>query len=119
MATNERMRRRSGLVCSVAATIAMLVAPVLPPRSASAGDWMPLLPDQDFYDFQLFAPPDLQEYNIYKRPHEGIFFSYDRLYWGITVPNTTRVAESAQGLYLIPFQPISPQTIVQIGRAHV
>lgn len=120
MATNERIRRQTGSALSVAAAVAMLVAPVLPTmHRAEAGDWMPMLPDQDFYDFQLFAPPDLQEYNIYKRPHEGIFFSYDRLYWGITVPNTTAVGESSDGLYLIPFQPISPQTIVQLNNANI
>jgi len=31
--------------------------------AARGGDWMPLLPDQDFYDFQLFAPPDLRDYS--------------------------------------------------------
>ena len=31
----------------------------------TASDWMPMLPDQDFYDFQLFAPPDLGSYNMY------------------------------------------------------
>jgi hypothetical protein len=41
---------------------------------AQAGDWMPLLPDQNFYDFQLFAPPDLQDYEIFPEPSEGIFF---------------------------------------------
>lgn len=42
--------------------------------AARAADWMPLLPDQDFYDFQLFAPPDLGEYNMYKRDQDGIYF---------------------------------------------
>jgi hypothetical protein len=120
MATNKRIRRETGSALSVAAAVAMLVAPVLPTmRAAEAGDWMPLLPDQDFYDFQLFAPPDLQEYNIYKRPHEGIFFSYDRLYWGITIPRTTPVAETPDGNYLIPYQPISPQTVVQLNNANL
>jgi hypothetical protein len=32
---------------------------------AQAGEnWIPLLPDQDMYDFQLFAPPDLREYSM-------------------------------------------------------
>jgi hypothetical protein len=84
---------------------------------ARAGDWMPLLPDQDFYDFQLFAPPDLQEYEIYPEPSEGIFFSYDRLYWSITPPSVTGVGETENGGYLIPSQPISPQTLVQLNNA--
>ncbi|MFM8414549.1 MAG: hypothetical protein ACKOCX_07470 [Planctomycetota bacterium] len=82
----------------------------------AGGNWMPLLPDQDFYDFQLFAPPDLQEYSIYHEPHEGIFFSYDRLYWGITPPGVTDVGTTPGG-YLIPSQPISPQAIVQLNNA--
>jgi len=65
---------------------AILVATAAAAGPARAGDWMPLLPDQDFYDFQLFAPPHLGEYSIYKRPNEGVFFEYDRLYWGITAP---------------------------------
>ena len=38
----------------------------------AGGNWMPLLPDQDFYDFQLFAPPDLDEYGIYQEAHDGM-----------------------------------------------
>jgi hypothetical protein len=63
---------------------AILAAAVAIP--AAGGDWMPLLPDQDFYDFQLFAPPHLQEYAVRPSPRDGIFFSYDRLYWGLTPP---------------------------------
>jgi hypothetical protein len=76
---------------------------------------MPLLPDQNFYDFQLFAPPDLQDYEIYAEPSEGIFFNYDRLYWGITPPNVRGVGQTERGGYLIPSQPISPQAIVQLN----
>jgi hypothetical protein len=85
--------------------------------AARGGDWMPLLPDQDFYDMQLFAPPDLREYSTYKRPQEGLYLNYDRLYWSITVPTVSRVAETERGNYLIPNQPISPQTIVQLNNA--
>jgi hypothetical protein len=99
------------------AWLAVTSAACLPSGIARAGDWMPLLPDQDFYDFQLFAPPDLQEYEIYPEPSEGIFFSYDRLYWSITPPSVTRVGETENGGYLIPSQPIAPQTIVQLNNA--
>ena len=74
----------------------------------TASDWMPLLPDQDFYDFQLFAPPDLGSYNMYERDDDGIYFKYDRLYWGITIPRTVRTAETENGTAIIPTQPISP-----------
>jgi len=97
--------------------LALCAAACLAPRAARAGDWMPLLPDQDFYDFQLFAPPDLQEYEIYPEPSEGIFFSYDRLYWSITPPSVSNVGETENGGYLIPSQPISPQTLVQLNNA--
>ena len=69
---------------------------------ATASDWMPLLPDQDFYDFQLFAPPDLGSYNIWEREDDGIYFNYDRLYWGITIPRTVRTAETDTGISIIP-----------------
>jgi hypothetical protein len=110
MATNTTFRRLERLILTL--TIASAI--VMPSR---AGDWMPLLPDQDFYDFQLFAPPDLQDYEIYPEPSEGIFFNYDRLYWGITPPGVRRVAETPNGNYLIPYQPVSPQAIVQLNNS--
>ena len=115
MATPPRVKRVSGLVSRLA-TILALAAPIAP---AHAGDWMPLLPDQDFYDFQLFAPPDLQEYEIYPEPSEGIFFSYDRLAYGITVPRVTGVGTTQTGHYIIPVQPISPETLVQLNNGNI
>jgi len=106
-------RRNTTRSLVLVATAALLAAG----SGARGGDWMPLLPDQDFYDMQLFAPPDLREYSTYKRPKEGLYFNYDRLYWAITVPQVTDVAETARGGYLIPSQPISPQTIVQLNNA--
>ena len=108
MATNTMFRRLERLILTL--TIASAMVP--PSR---AGDWMPLLPDQNFYDFQLFAPPDLQDYEIYPEPSEGVFFNYDRLYWGITPPGVRGVGQTDRGGYLIPSQPISPQTIVQLN----
>ncbi len=114
MVTTRRQKVVSGLVLA-ALTAAWALAVGTP--ASRAGDWMPLLPDQDFYDFQLFAPPDLQEYGIYKEPSEGIFFSYDRLYWAITPPSVTGVGRTQTGAYLIPSSPISPQAIVQLNNA--
>ena len=85
----------------------------------TASDWMPLLPDQDFYDFQLFAPPDLGSYNMYERDDDGIYFNYDRLYWGITIPRTVRTAETDTGISIIPTQPISPFTIVDLNNDYL
>jgi hypothetical protein len=105
---------------SVAAAIAMLVAPALPTiRVAEAGDWMPMLPDQDFYDFQLFAPPDLNEYGIWERDHDGIYFNYDRLYWGITIPRTVPVGATPTGQQIIPSQPISPFTVADLNNDYL
>ena len=39
----------------------------------TASHWLPMLPDQDFYDFQLFAPPDLGSYNMYERDDDGVY----------------------------------------------
>ena len=68
----------------------------------AASDWMPLLPDQDFYDFQLFAPPDLGSYNIWERDDEGFYFNYDRLYWGITIPRTVTTATAVTSTLVLP-----------------
>ncbi len=108
MATNQSLQRFLKLILLATGVLATSVA-------TRAADWLPMLPDQDFYDFQLFAPPDMQDYEIYPEPSEGFFFNYDRLYWGISVPKTVGTAETRLGGYLIPVQPISPQTIVQLN----
>jgi hypothetical protein len=83
---------------------------------AQAGEnWIPLLPDQDMYDFQLFAPPDLREYSMWADDGDGIYFNYDRLYWGITVPRTVGVATTPTGQNIIPSQPVSPFTIANLN----
>ena len=107
MATTMSFKRLTKVLLSLTAICGSAL-------STRAGDWIPMLPDQDFYDFQLFAPPDLNEYQLYPEPSEGIFFNYDRLYWGITVPKTQEVARTPTG-YLIPTNPISPQTIVTLN----
>jgi hypothetical protein len=107
-------------MAATSATLALLAAVATAmPGTARAGDWMPLLPDQDFYDFQLFAPPDLQSYEIYPEASEGIFFSYDRLWWGITIPQTTDVARTQAGNYIFPQYPISPQAVVDLNNQSV
>jgi len=118
MATHPRVKRVSGLVSKLA-TILALATPLAPVPQARGGDWMPLLPDQDFYDFQLFAPPDLQEYEMFPEPSEGIFFNYDRLAYGVTVPRVTGVGTTQTGGYLFPTQPISPQTLVQLNNGNI
>ena len=112
MATNKSFQRFGRVILAAVMTITAVVP-------AHAGDWMPMLPDQDFYDFQLFAPPDLQEYEMYPEQSEGIFFNYDRLYWGMTPPRVTGVGETERGGYLIPTDPISPQSIVQLNNAGI
>ena len=112
MVTKQRFKRLMALVLVVAHS---LVAGM----PVHAGDWMPMLPSQDFYDFQLFSPPDLQEYEIYPEPSEGIFFNYDRLYWGITPPRVAGVGTTQNGNFIIPTNPISPQTVVQLNNANI
>ena len=112
MVTNERFKRLSALILVLAHCFSA-------GSTAHAGDWMPMLPNQDFYDFQLFSPPDLQEYEIYPEPSEGIFFNYDRLYWGITPPRVAGVGTTQNGNYIIPTSPISPQTVVQLNNANI
>ena len=112
MATNQSLQRFLKLILLATGVLATSLA-------TRAADWLPMLPDQDFYDFQLFAPPDMQDYEIYPEPSEGFFFNYDRLYWGISVPKTVGTAETRIGGYLIPVQPIAPQTIVQLNNDQI
>ena len=112
MATTMSFKRLKKVLLSLTA----ICGSALPTR---AGDWIPMLPDQDFYDFQLFAPPDLNEYQIYPERNEGIFFNYDRLYWGITVPRVTSVARTQAGFTIIPTKPVSPQTLVQLNNDYL
>jgi len=87
---------------------------------ARAGEnWIPLLPDQDMYDFQLFAPPDLREYSIWADDGDGVYFDYDRLYWGITPPRFTEVGRTQAGISIIPTNPISPSTIVDLNNDYL
>ncbi|MGI9177501.1 MAG: hypothetical protein ACR2IT_06555 [Pirellulales bacterium] len=113
MATTHGFRRLTAILLGGLAAFAM-ASPVI-----AGGNWMPLLPDQDFYDFQLFAPPDSQSYEIYPELSEGIFFSYDRLYWGITPPSVVGVGATPSGGYIIPSNPISPQAIVQLNNGGI
>ena len=105
MATTQRIRRLAAFLLTVTAACAS----ALP---AMAGqNWMPLLPDQDFYDFQMFAPPDLQEYAIRQDPREGIFFTYDRTYWAFTPPQSRPILND----FFIPVQPLSPYAVAQLN----
>jgi hypothetical protein len=79
--------------------------------ATAGGNWMPLLPDQNFYDFQLFAPPDLHEYSVRRSPREGIFFTYDRTYWALTVPPSKAILNE----FFIPVQPLSPFSVAQLN----
>jgi hypothetical protein len=113
MATTQGYRRlATALLTALAGFAAAMPA-------FAGGNWMPLLPDQDFYDFQMFAPPTSQDYEIYPELSEGIFFNYDRLYWAITPPSVTGVGETARGGYLIPTSPISPQAIAQLNNGGI
>jgi len=105
MATTLDMKRLAGLLLAATCLLA----------SATAGragqNWMPMLPDQDFYDFQIFAPPDLQEYAIRPDPREGIFFTYDRTIWAITPPQSRPILND----FFIPVQPLSPVAVAQLN----
>ena len=113
MATTQVFRRLKATVLTAAAVIAAAVP------AFGGGNWMPLLPDQDFYDFQMFAPPDSQDYEIYPELSEGVFFNYDRLFWAITPASVAGVGATPDGGYIIPTSPISPQAIVQLNNAGI
>ena len=105
MATTLGLKRLAGLLLAAAGLLASGTA-------VRAGqNWMPMLPDQDFYDFQIFAPPDLQEYAVRPDPQEGIFFTYDRTIWAITPPQSRPILND----FFIPVQPLSPFAVAQLN----
>ncbi len=58
----------------------------------------PFGPSNSAYDLDLFAPPDLSTYANWPRPHEGMFFEYDRLYWAISGPKRTPIGQTGTGI---------------------
>ncbi|MFM8275309.1 MAG: BBP7 family outer membrane beta-barrel protein [Gemmata sp.] len=107
MATTPGTKRLAGLLLATAGLMAAAAG-------ARAGqNWMPMLPDQDFYDFQIFAPPDLQDYAIRPDPQEGIFFTYDRTIWGVTPPQSRPILND----FFIPVQPLSPFAVAQLNNS--
>ena len=117
----RRITKFSRAFLTVLLCVATTGLPGLCIRKSIASDWMPMLPDQDFYDFQLFAPPDLGSYNIWNRDDDGFYFNYDKLYWGITVPRTTTVGRTPgeNGVSVIPQAPISPFTIADLNNDYI
>ena len=103
MATTNGFRRLAAILSTVAALVAT-AAPVI-----AGQNWMPLVPDQNFYDFQMFAPPESQDYAIRQDPREGIFFTYDRTYWAFTPPQSRPILND----FFIPVQPLSPFAVAQ------
>lgn len=105
MAITLGLKRLAGVLLGVAGLLA------LAPAVRAGQNWMPMLPDQDFYDFQIFAPPDLQEYAIRPDPREGIFFTYDRTIWAVTPPQSRPILND----FFIPVQPLSPFAVAQLN----
>ncbi len=52
---------------------------------------------QGVQDMTLFAPADLSTYGGGIRPREGLFFNFDYLYWGATVPDRTSIGDAELG----------------------
>ena len=105
MATTYVFRRLTAILTTVAATVAATVPAI------AGQNWMPLAPSQDFYDFQLFAPPESQDYAIRQDPREGIFFTYDRTYWAFTPAQSRPILND----FFIPVQPLSPFAVAQLN----
>ena len=105
MATTLGFKR---FLATILAAVAA-VATALPVKAG--GSWMPLLPYQNFYDFQVFAPPDLHEYSIRHGGREGFFFNYDRTYWAFTVPPSRAILND----FFIPVQPLSQYAVAKLN----
>jgi len=105
MATTLGIRRLAAAFLAAAMT-------ALASLPAGAGiNWMPMLPDQDFYDFQMFAPPDLQQYSIRPDAREGMFFTYDRTYWAFTPAPSRKILNE----FFIPVQPLNPYSVAKLN----
>jgi hypothetical protein len=105
MATTHGFTRLKAILTTVAATVAAAVPAI------AGQNWMPLAPSQDFYDFQMFAPPESQDYAIRQDPREGIFFTYDRTYWAFTPAQSRPILND----FFIPVQPLSPFAVAQLN----
>jgi hypothetical protein len=105
MATTNGFTRLAAILTTVAALLATAVPAI------AGQNWMPLLPDQDFYDFQVFAPPESQDYAIRQDPREGIFFTYDRTFWAFTPAQSRPILND----FFIPVQPLSPFAVAQLN----
>lgn len=104
MATKNRFPR------FVLKLLAALACGCLAPTAVAGGPF-PAMPDLDFYDFQLFAPPDLQEYAIRPDPNEGVFFNYERVYWAMTPPQSQPILND----FFIPVQPLSASSVAKLN----
>jgi len=93
------------------AILAALVCGGFAAPQANAGGLIPEMPDLDFYDFQLFAPPDLQEYAIRPDPNEGVFFNYERVYWALTPPQSQPILND----FFIPVQPLAASSVAKLN----
>jgi hypothetical protein len=60
-------------------------------QPANTAHWSPFGPSSIRYDLELFKPPDLSTYGDWPRPNEGLYFSYERLYYSISQPNRTEI----------------------------
>lgn len=61
---------------------------------------------QGVRDMALFAPPDLSTYGGGVRPREGLFFTFDWLWWGINAPQPTSIGNPSLGpvtVWIAPF----------------
>ena len=68
---------------------------------------MPTRPLQPFnpvgvqHDLQPFAPADISNYGGQPKANRGFFFSYDRLFWTISRPNTADIGDAGQEAAII------------------
>ncbi|MEI8372234.1 MAG: BBP7 family outer membrane beta-barrel protein [Planctomycetota bacterium] len=52
---------------------------------------------QDLAGMALFEPADVRPYGNWAKPKDGLFFTFDGLYWHISPPAKTSVGEPGQG----------------------
>ena len=73
---------------------------------------------QGVRDMAPFAPADLSRYGGGPRPNEGLFFSFDWLYWGISAPDVTKIGDPTidpQTVFIAPDQSYDERNSLDTG----
>ena len=93
---------------------ALLTACVAHGSQAQAQVWQPLGPMNYRHNLQPFETFDVKNFKSAPDPHEGFFFSYDRLSWSVPGEKTLVGNPDAQQFYFSPANFAAPPQPIQV-----